>query len=142
MKKQNGAVVIMVTAVMLVALLLLVLGSYRAIFHQIKVGQNELKARQLHWQAEGALECLFSYLKVTDIVPEWLSADSASHHLTHMRSLCLSKPSRELLYVEHLALSQFRLVYQRDSVTVLSKAVEVDPVSGEGRWMQGAWSDY
>ena len=40
--------------------LLFSLASYKNLFYQIKRSQNEVLAKQAHWQAEGGLECAFS----------------------------------------------------------------------------------
>ncbi len=57
---QTGYVVLLVTSVLLLLALAVSLASSKGIFFQIKVAQNEVKARQAHWKAEGGLECVFS----------------------------------------------------------------------------------
>ena len=59
-KHQHGAITLLITSVLLLCALILTLGSYRSIFYQIKRAQNEVVARQQHWQAEGGLECAFT----------------------------------------------------------------------------------
>ncbi|MFA0350859.1 hypothetical protein AB4486_28550, partial [Vibrio sp. 10N.222.55.C6] len=46
----------------LVTALMLTFGSYRSVFYQIKRSQNEVEARKQHWEAEGGLECGFTYI--------------------------------------------------------------------------------
>jgi len=70
--KQHGVVTLLITSVLLLGALVVTLGSYRSIFHQMKVAQNEVQGRQSHWRSEGGLECTYAYLleldkSVTDI---------------------------------------------------------------------------
>jgi len=60
--KQKGAIVLTMTSILVLAALILSLGSYKSTFYQIKRAQNEVKAKQGMWKAEGALECSFSSL--------------------------------------------------------------------------------
>ena len=57
---QRGVIALMVTAVLLIGALAFALGSYRGVFFQIKVANNQIEARKAHWRAEGGLECGFS----------------------------------------------------------------------------------
>ncbi|MDH5931192.1 hypothetical protein [Vibrio splendidus] len=61
-KNQQGAVVLLTTSVLLVTALMLTFGSYRSVFYQIKRSQNEVEARKQQWEAEGGLECGFTYI--------------------------------------------------------------------------------
>ncbi len=65
---QSGYAVLLVTSVLLLLALTVSLASSKGIFFQIKVAQNELKARQAHWKAEGGLECAYSINKNNDSV--------------------------------------------------------------------------
>ncbi|WP_102554259.1 hypothetical protein [Vibrio splendidus] len=65
-RKQRGVVTLLVTSVLLVGALVVTLGTYRSVFHQIKVAQNEVQGRQNHWRSEGGLECTYSYLLELD----------------------------------------------------------------------------
>ncbi|MFA0054011.1 hypothetical protein [Vibrio echinoideorum] len=65
-RKQRGVVTLLVTSVLLVGALVVTLGTYRSVFHQIKVAQNEVQGRQDHWRSEGGLECTYSYLLELD----------------------------------------------------------------------------
>ena len=60
MKSQQGMATLMITSLLLVVALLFSLASYKNLFYQIKRSQNEVLAKQAHWQAEGGLECAFS----------------------------------------------------------------------------------
>lgn len=53
MKKQQGAAALLVVSVLLVAALMMSLGSYKSLFYQIKRANNQIEARQEHWRAEG-----------------------------------------------------------------------------------------
>ncbi len=68
-KSQFGATTLLVTSALLVAALIFTLGSYKALFYQIKRAQNEVKARQQHWIAEGGLECIFSKARLNNTIP-------------------------------------------------------------------------
>ena len=62
-KYQQGAATLLITSILLSVALVVTLGSYKNLFYQIKRAQNEVNARQQHWEAEGGLECLFAYVK-------------------------------------------------------------------------------
>ena len=64
--KQHGVVTLLITSVLLLGALVVTLGSYRSIFHQVKVAQNEVQGRQAHWRSEGGLECTYAYLLELD----------------------------------------------------------------------------
>ncbi|MGF1688814.1 hypothetical protein L4C36_19365 [Photobacterium japonica] len=57
MNTQKGMATLLVTVMLLVVSLLFSLASYKNVFYQIKRTQNEVEERQLHWRAEGGLEC-------------------------------------------------------------------------------------
>ncbi len=65
-RKQRGVVTLLITSVLLIGALVVTLGTYRSVFHQIKVAQNEVQGRQNHWRLEGGLECTYSYLRELD----------------------------------------------------------------------------
>ncbi|MFA0422450.1 hypothetical protein AB4562_10460, partial [Vibrio sp. 10N.222.54.A1] len=66
-KKQRGVVTLLITSVLLIGALVVTLGTYRSVFHQIKVAQNEVQGRQEHWRSEGGLECGFTYIAENDL---------------------------------------------------------------------------
>ncbi len=66
---QSGYVALLVTSILLLLALIVVLASSKGIFFQIKVAQNELRARQAHWKAEAGLECAFSKVKLEKQIP-------------------------------------------------------------------------
>ncbi|HIF9339154.1 TPA: hypothetical protein ACX6RO_003272 [Photobacterium damselae] len=57
MNSQKGMATLLVTVMLVVVSLLFSLASYKNVFYQIKRTQNEVEERQLHWRAEGGLEC-------------------------------------------------------------------------------------
>lgn len=65
MMKQRGAAALLVVSVLLVAALMMSLGSYKSLFYQIKRANNQIEARQEHWRAEGGLECVYSLVHST-----------------------------------------------------------------------------
>lgn len=75
-QRQLGATTLLVTSVLLIAALVVTLGSYRTLFYQIKRAQNEVSARQQHWIAEGGLECLYSHALTTNTIPSSASISS------------------------------------------------------------------
>ncbi|GAK86919.1 hypothetical protein JCM19238_4528 [Vibrio ponticus] len=142
MKKQRGGLSLVTVAVLLTSLLLLVLGSYRVTFHQIKVAQNELKMRRIHWLAEGAIECGYSFIRVMDADPSKLFFASYEASYQSMQHECLSDLSHEALFSHALSASRYQLSYQYDGTTRLNRAIELDTTSGEYRWLKGTWNDY
>ncbi|NOH98044.1 hypothetical protein [Vibrio sp. 99-70-13A1] len=81
-KNQQGAVVLLVTSVLLVSALMLTFGSYRSVFYQIKRAQNEVEARKQHWEAEGGLECGFTQFKNEGSLPPIISVCSMKNQIT------------------------------------------------------------
>ncbi len=65
MKCQQGMATLLLTSVLLLVALIFSLASYKNLFYQIKRSQNEILARQAHWQAEGGVECLWTILNKT-----------------------------------------------------------------------------
>lgn len=59
----SGYTTLLVTSILLLFALITSLASSKGVFFQLKVAQNELKARQEHWKAEGGLECAFAQIK-------------------------------------------------------------------------------
>ncbi|WP_047045525.1 hypothetical protein [Vibrio mexicanus] len=66
MVKNSGFATLLITSILLLCTLILVLGSYQTVFHQIKIAQNEVEGRKNYWLAEAGLECTFSYLAATN----------------------------------------------------------------------------
>ncbi|CCN47032.1 conserved hypothetical protein [Vibrio nigripulchritudo MADA3029] len=77
MRRNQGYITLTVTSFVLVAALILILGSYKQVFFQIKRAQNEVKNRQEHWFAEGGLECGFASINVRSLnsIPNNLLSD-------------------------------------------------------------------
>jgi len=63
---ERGFITLLITSVLLIGVLIITLGHYRTVFHQIKVAQNEVSGRQAHWKAEAGIECTYSYLRATN----------------------------------------------------------------------------
>ncbi|HDZ9241636.1 TPA: hypothetical protein RUZ16_003302, partial [Vibrio cholerae] len=66
---QQGVATLLITSILLSVALVVTLGSYKNLFYQIKRAQNEVKARQEHWLAEGGLECGYSQFLITNGLP-------------------------------------------------------------------------
>lgn len=73
MKKQRGLVGLALVATLLMVSLALTLMSYRSLFLQIKQVQNQVEHSKNHWLAEGAIECAYSALQVSDLEVSLLS---------------------------------------------------------------------
>ncbi|GHW84028.1 hypothetical protein [Vibrio cholerae] len=69
MRKQQGAAVLLVVCVLLVAALIMSLGSYKTLFYQIKRTNNQIESRQEYWRTEGGLECAYSKTKQNNTLP-------------------------------------------------------------------------
>lgn len=76
--KQHGAVTLLVTSLLLAIALILTLSFYKTTFYQIKRAQNEVKARQEYWIAEGGLECIYSKTLVANSLPAAPSIDECN----------------------------------------------------------------
>lgn len=68
-KYQRGVATLLITSILLSVALVVTLGSYKNLFYQIKRAQNEVKARQEHWLAEGGLECIYTKSILDGVVP-------------------------------------------------------------------------
>lgn len=73
MNKNHGVATLLFTSLLLIAALLMVLGSYKGLYYQIKRAQNEVAARKDHWAAEGGLECVYTKAKRLNAVPASVS---------------------------------------------------------------------
>ncbi|MDA0120773.1 hypothetical protein [Vibrio sp. T11.5] len=73
MRRQRGAFLILVTSLLLAASLMVIIGSYKGVFYQIKRSQNEIESRKAHWLAEGGLDCAFVNVLSNGRIPEDLS---------------------------------------------------------------------
>lgn len=62
--KQQGAATLLVTTLLLLVALVITLTSYKNVFFQIKRAQNEIEARQDHWELEGGLECVYTKIHI------------------------------------------------------------------------------
>ncbi len=96
--QQQGIVTLLVTSMLAIALLMLSLASYRGLFYQIKQAQNELKARQEHWLAEGGIECAYAYLHS---FPERLSSLLEQGN-AELNDVCKQELGMSDIYVEAL----------------------------------------
>lgn len=73
MKQQHGASLMLITSLLLAASLMVVMGSYKGVFYQIKRSHNEIESRKAHWLAEGGLDCVFVNTLSNGRIPENLS---------------------------------------------------------------------
>ncbi|GAA5646371.1 hypothetical protein [Vibrio proteolyticus] len=73
MIRQHGSAILLVTSVLLLAALVITLGSARQMFFLLKQANNHIKSRQQHWLAEGALECAMAQIQPLKVWPDILS---------------------------------------------------------------------
>ncbi|EKO3539147.1 hypothetical protein K0L52_000894 [Vibrio fluvialis] len=71
---QRGVATLLITSILLTVALVVTLGMYKNLFFQIKRAQNEVRAKQQFWMAEGGLECIYSVTQTTHMLP------TASHY--------------------------------------------------------------
>ncbi|MBY8244023.1 hypothetical protein KW524_07750 [Vibrio fluvialis] len=71
---QRGVATLLITSILLKVALVVTLGMYKNLFFQIKRAQNEVRAKQQFWMAEGGLECIYSVTQTTHMLP------TASHY--------------------------------------------------------------
>lgn len=58
--------VLLQVSILLWLTLIVTLSSYKPLFYQMKLTQNNIKARQQHWRAEGGVECLYAYIQAME----------------------------------------------------------------------------
>ena len=97
MKKQRGAVALLAVSILLVAALMMSLGSYKSLFYQIKAANNHIEARQEHWRAEGGLECFYSLIQSTGSAPPATSLISSQCETPLGLHQLILKPNHQLL---------------------------------------------
>lgn len=125
--QQQGITTLFVTSILAIAALMLSLASYRGLFYQIKQAQNELKARQAHWLAEGGIECAFAYLhSFPDRLNELFEQGNAE-----LNELCKQELGLTDIYIEELGDDSYLLHAVGESST-LRRYVEYREVSGMG----------
>ncbi|WP_172561968.1 hypothetical protein [Vibrio furnissii] len=66
---QRGVATLLLTSILLSVALVVTLGMYKHLFFQIKRAQNEVKAKQQFWRAEGGLECVYSLTQTQHALP-------------------------------------------------------------------------
>ncbi|KQH83800.1 hypothetical protein AMR76_21045 [Vibrio furnissii] len=66
---QRGVATLLLTSILLSVALVVTLGMYKYLFFQIKRAQNEVKAKQQFWRAEGGLECVYSLTQTQRVLP-------------------------------------------------------------------------
>ncbi len=120
---QSGYVSLLVTSVLLLIALTIALASSRGIFFQIKVAQNEIKARQAHWKAEGGLECAFTINHNNNSV----LPDAQDYSVCDLSTVSVISPSASVTpgsseprYFEIVSLANNHLTLKK-SIKVLSR---------------------
>ncbi|MGV2989081.1 hypothetical protein ACE1OE_15665 [Vibrio sp. E150_011] len=68
-KPQRGMATLITTALLLLIALVVALGGYKSTFYEIKRAQNEVLSRQMHWLAEGGIECGLAINRMNPSIP-------------------------------------------------------------------------
>ncbi|WP_375752915.1 hypothetical protein [Vibrio sp. HN007] len=112
-------------SLLLVALLILTLTSYRTLLLQIQMANNQLEAAESYWIAQGGLECIYSQV----------SSEPDSFSTFHYCEL------PEELDIKITRCSQFE--YQIQSTYMYSKVLrDLTLTDGSFRWNEGSWRDF
>lgn len=135
-KNEEGAVVLIMTSLLILAALILSLGTYKSTFYQIKRSQNEVLAKQRHWKAEGAIECLFSFISERKIDPSLLSKNNSSSEYDDMKSDCNISNPFESLYTKSISsgssTTTYQLTYELNNKELIKKNIIPKITYGNG----------
>ncbi|MEZ9463747.1 hypothetical protein [Vibrio splendidus] len=129
-RKQHGVVTLLITSVLLIGALVVTLGTYRSVFHQIKVAQNEVQGRQNHWRSEGGLECTYSYLRELD--KAILDIKDASARPADFSDWCSPYGNAPQIEVSDSASSIAYIVASTTDTQLLSKTIRESSQLGSG----------
>ncbi|EJL6929702.1 hypothetical protein ACEZLA_002800 [Vibrio cholerae] len=130
---QKGVATLLITTILLSIALVVTLGSYKNLFYQIKRAQNEVKARQEHWLAEGGLECGYSQFlfanglpgTITDcgsglgVIPQFSLISSGYKVTSHYGYASLVKDILISGNMAHGAIQSASDIYVRGSVNIV-----------------------
>ncbi|OCH20969.1 hypothetical protein [Aliivibrio logei] len=135
-EKQNGAVVLIMTSLLILAALILSLGTYKSTFYQIKRSQNEVIAKQSNWKAEGAIECLFSFINESKTDPSLLSKNNTSTEYSNMNTQCNINNPIERLYAQPVSSANstinYQLTYELNNKNLIKKNIIPKITYGNG----------
>lgn len=133
---QKGTVVLIMTSILILAALLLSLGTYKSTFYQIKRSQNEVSAKQHNWKGEGAIECLFTFISETKTDPLLLAKNSSSDEYDALKTACGISRSDEDLYALSIppiaSPLTYQLIYEINDKTVVKKNIIPSINYGDG----------
>ncbi|MFA0195540.1 hypothetical protein AB4454_12595 [Vibrio artabrorum] len=128
--KQCGVVTLLITSVLLMAALVVTLGTYRSVFHQIKVAQNEVEGRKAHWLAEGGLECTYSYLRELD--KTILEIKEASTRPAHFSDWCSPYDNQPQITISDSVTAKAYIVRSSKRTQSLYKTIKETSQLGRG----------
>ncbi len=135
-KSEKGAVVLIMTSLLILAALILSLGTYKSTFYQIKRSQNEVLAKQGHWRAEGAIECLFTFISETKTDPSLLSKNNSSAEYDSLKSDCGINSPIESLYAKAISSASsvmtYQLTYEQHNKELIKKSIIPKITYGDG----------
>ncbi|WP_372384593.1 hypothetical protein AB8613_05155 [Vibrio sp. BS-M-Sm-2] len=129
-RKQRGVVTLLITSVLLIGALVVTLGTYRSVFHQIKVAQNEVQGRQEHWRSEGGLECTYSYLLELD--KTIADIKDASTRPADFSDWCSPYENKPQIEISDSAISSAYIVASSSNVQSLFKTIRERSQLGSG----------
>ena len=127
---KKGFATLAITSILLVIALGYSLSSYRSIYYQIKVANNELEARQVHWRAEGGLECAFAKIMLDQDITKLSESVSANY----FKNTCATPMSLYEVKTKNTGGSDY-LISAQSYVSYgrhLKKSISVDDGSGQG----------
>ncbi|MEL7293274.1 MAG: hypothetical protein AAGJ67_15310 [Pseudomonadota bacterium] len=137
----RGAITLLMTSVLLAVTLMISLAMMKTVFYQVKRAQNELKQRQLHWRAEGAVECAVAMVGQYE---DELEATFAANPVLDFE-LCANQMRLDKVAIEQRS-SQTYQVYAVDNYFQLSRYYAypldvTDPeFAAEFYWLAGGWT--
>ncbi|UPQ87343.1 hypothetical protein [Vibrio sinaloensis] len=137
----RGAITLLMTSALLAVTLMTSLAMMKTVFYQFKRAQNELKQRQLHWRAEGAVECAVALVGQYE---HELEAKFAANPVLDFEH-CANQMRLDEVAIEQRSPKTYR-VYAVDSHFQLSRYYAyprdvTDPdFSAEFYWLAGGWT--
>ncbi|NVD06043.1 hypothetical protein FCU94_03865 [Vibrio sp. JPW-9-11-11] len=137
---SRGAITLLMTTALLAVTLMLSLGMMKTVFYQLKRAQNELKQRQLHWRAEGGIECAVA------LVAQYEADIEAQYAATHTLEfeLCSNELQLEEVGIEQSSANTY-LVYAEENHFRINRfftyQVDLTAPANDPQfvWRRGGW---
>ncbi|MDG3087303.1 hypothetical protein P7F88_14940 [Vibrio hannami] len=122
---EQGMITLLFTSLLLVALLILTLTSYRPLILQTRMANNQVAKAQSHWIAEGGVQCVYGQFKTGSQLP------STFHKCSLPKELDIEVTNLDAVTYQIQSRYRYAVV---SAVIVLA--------DGEYQWMQGGWRDF